>query len=187
MKVRVREKYQGFPRQVLLDKAHELGTSYEKYSTGCSQSTVAALHDILGFDNSLVRVASSSCAGQAAQVVGTCGALIGGTLVLDYYFGRPAEKMSDKELIQENVDSLLSAMGIAKLLYDKYIEEYGTIICPHIQTQLFGRHFYLWDEEELAKFEEAGGHSDSGKCINIVGNAVRWTMEILVDKGAVEL
>lgn len=187
MKVRVREEYQGYPRQALLDKTHKLGADYEKYSTGCSQSTVAALHDILGFDNSLVRAASSSCAGQAAQVVGTCGGLIGGTLVLDNYFGRPVEKMSDKEVIQENVDSLLNAMGIAKLLYDKYIEEYGTIICPHIQTQLFGRQYYLWDPDDLAEFEEAGGHSDPGKCTNIVGNAVRWTMEILIDKGAVEL
>jgi len=187
MKVKVTEKYRGLSRQALLDKAHELGMNYEKYSTGCSQSTVAALHDILGFDDSLVRVASSSCAGQAAQVVGTCGGLIGGTLVLDYYFGRPVEKMSDKELNQEDVNVLLNAMGIAKLLYDKYFKEYGTIICPQILTQLFGRHYYLWDEEELARFEEAGGHSDPGKCVNIVGNAVRWTLEILIDQGAVEL
>jgi C_GCAxxG_C_C family probable redox protein len=185
--MKVSEKYQGLTRQALLDKAHELGVNYERCSTGCSQSTVAALHDILGFDDSLVRVASSSCAGQAAQAVGTCGGLIGGTLVLDYYFGRPKEKMSDKEYSQEDVDILLNAMSIAKLLYDKYVKEYGTVICPHIQTQLFGRHFYLWDTEELAKFEEAGGHSDPAKCVNIVGNAVRWTLEILIDQGVVEL
>ena len=185
--MKVTEKYRGLTRQVLLDKAHELGTSYEKCSTSCSQSTVMALHEILGFDASLVKAASSSCAGQAAQGAGTCGGLIGGTMVLDYYFGRPAELMSDKEYVQENVDVLLNAMSIAKLLYDKYVEEYGTVICPHIQTQLFGRYFYLWDTEELAKFEEAGGHSDPGKCVNIVGNAVRWTLEILIDKGAVEL
>ena len=81
------EKYRGLSRQQLLDKAQELGANYEKYSTSCSQCTVAALHDILGFDDSLVRASNSSCAGQAAQVTGTCGGLIGGTFVLDYYFG----------------------------------------------------------------------------------------------------
>ncbi len=185
--MKVREKYQGLTRRELLDKAHELGVNYERCSTGCSQCTVAALHDILGFDASLVRAASSSCAGQAAQVAGTCGGLIGGTLVLDYYLGRPIEKMSNTEFIQENVDVLLNAMGIAKLLFDRYIEEYGTVICPQILTQLFGRQFYLWDPEELAKFEEAGGHSDPKKCVNIVGNAARWTLDILIEQGAVEL
>ena len=58
---------------------------------------------------------------------------------------------------------------------------------PAIQIQLFGRHYYLWDPEELAKFEEAGGHSDPKKCVNIVGYAARWTLEILLDQGAVEL
>jgi hypothetical protein len=185
--MKVRKKYQGLSRRTLLDKAYELGVNYEKCSMSCSQCTVAALHDILGFDACLVKAANSSCAGQAAQVAGTCGGLIGGTLVLDYYFGRPIEKISDKEFIQENVDVLLNAMGIAKLLFDKYVEEYGTIICPHIQSQLFGRHFYLWDTEELEKFEEAGGHSDPEKCVNIVGNAARWTLEILIDQSAVEL
>ena len=187
MKAKIREKYRGLSRQDLLDKAYELGTNYEKYSTSCSQCTVAALHDVLGFDDSLVRAANSSCAGQAAQVIGTCGGLIGGTMVLDYYFGRPVEKISDKEVIQENLDALANAIEIAKLLYDKYIEEYGTIICPHIQVQLFGRHFYLWDPDELAIFEKAGGHSDPEKCVSVVGKAARWTLEILLDKGAVEL
>ena len=187
MKAKVREKYQGLSRPQLLDKVYELGVNYEKYSTSCSQCTVAALHDILGFDDSLVRAANSSCAGQAAQIVGTCGGLIGGTFVLDYYFGRPADKLSDKEVIEENLDILRNAIGIAKLLYDRYIEEYGTVICPHIQVQLFGRHFYLWDPDELERFEAAGGHSAPKKCVNVVGNAARWTLEILIDKGAVEL
>ncbi len=185
--MKVRAEYQGLSLQALANKAHELGTDYEKYSTSCSQSTVASLHKILGFENSLVKAATSSCAGQAAQVVGTCGALLGGTMVLDYYFGRPVEKISRQELIQENVDSLLSAMSKAKLLYDKYVKEYGTIICPHVQTQLFGRSFYLWDKDELAKFEEGGGHSDPGKCMDIVGKVASWTIQILVGEGAIEL
>jgi len=36
------------------------------------------------------------------------------------------------------------------------------------------------------KFEKAGGYSAPDKCCHIVGNAARWVMEILLDKGAIE-
>jgi len=179
--MKVREKYRGLSRQELLDKAYELGLNYEKHSQSCCQSTVSALYELVDIDDTVVRVATSSAGGQAAQVVGTCGGLIGGTMVLDYFFGRPAEKMSYQEQIQSNVDALADALGVAGLLYDKYVKEYGSIICPHIQVQLFGRHYYFLDPDEVRKFEEAGGHED--KCPHIVGNAARWTMEILLDKG----
>jgi len=185
VKTKVREKYRSLSRQELLDKAYELGFSYEKNSHSCSQTTVAALHELLGFDEVVVRVATSSHAGYAGLVVGTCGGLVGGAIVLDYYFGRPVKNMSYRECIQANLEPLRDDTGVAKVLYYKYIKEYGTIICPHIQVQLFGRHYYLPDEGE--KFEKAGAHSDPKKCCHIVGNAARWVMEILLNKGAVEL
>ena len=182
----IREKYRGLSRQELLDKAYELGFNYEKSSESCSQSVVAALHELLDIDDVVVKVATSSAAGQAAQIVGTCGGLVGGTLILDYFFGRPAENMSYQEFIQDNDDLLMDAVEVAKLLYDKYVREYGTILCPHIQVQLFGRHYYLGDPDETEKFEKAGGHSDPKKsACHIVGNAAQWVMEILLDKGVV--
>ena len=108
-------------------------------------------------------------------------------MILDYYFGRPVEDLSYDESTPANWESLGGAMEIADLLFHKYIEEYGTIICPHIQMQLFGRHFYFKEPHEAEEFLKAGGHSDPEKCCNIVGNASRWVMEILIDKGAVEL
>ena len=187
MKANLREKYVGLSGQKLLDKAYELGFNYEKCCQSCSQSTVATIHEMLDIDDIVVKVATSSAGGQAGQVVGTCGGLIGGTMILDYFFGRPVENLSCTECTQANLDPLFNAVGIAGLLYEKYVREYGTIICPHIQAQLYGRHFYFLDEEEMAKFEKAGGHTDSPKsACHIVGNAARWVMDILLDKGAVE-
>jgi len=188
IKAKVRQRYQGLSRQELLDKAYELGFNYEKNARSCSQSTVAALHELLDIDDVVVRIATSSCAGQATQVVGTCGGLIGGTMILDYFSGRPAENMSYRECTKENLKSLRAAIGIAGLLYDKYVAEYGTILCPHIQVQLYGRAYYLLDPDELKKFDAIGAHSDPDKsCCRVVGNGARWIMEILLDKGAVEL
>ena len=185
VEVKVRQKYQGLSRQELLDKAYELGFNFEKYSQSCSQCTVAALHELVEMDDAIVRAASSSAGGQLAQVVGTCGGLIGGTMVLDYFFGRPADKMSHEEGIPGNGKLQMDAMQVANPLFFKYIEEYGTIICPQIHMKLFGRHYYILDKDEMEKFEAAGGHTT--KCTKVVGTAARWTMEILLDKGAIKL
>ena len=187
IKAKVREKYRGLSRQELLDKTYELGFNYEKNSYCCSQSPVAGLHELLGFDDVLVKVATSFSGGTAEQFSGTCSALAGGLMVLGYYFGRPAEKMSYQERIQDNIDALFSAFPPVRLLAGKFWKEYGTIICPHIHYQLFGRTWWLTDPDELKKFEEAGGHSAPDKCCHVVGTAARWTMEILLDEGAVEL
>lgn len=187
IKAKIREKYRGLSRQELLDKVYELGFNFERYSQSCSQTTTAALHELLDIDDVVVKVATSSNAGQDGQAVGTCGALLGGTMILDYFFGRPVEKLSYQEGIPGDLEVMWDAINAAKLLYDKYIKEYGTIICPHIMVRLFGRHYYFPDPDELEKFEKAGGHSAPDKCSHVVGTAARWVMEILLDKGAVEI
>ena len=180
--MKVREKYKGLSREALLDKAYELGRDYEKNSKSCCQSTVAALHELLEIDDIVVKVATSSAGGQAGQVSGTCGALIGGTMVLDYFFGRPVEKTSHVEFIPENVGLLMDAMtGPAATLYQRFVKEYGSIICPHIQVNFFGRHFYFLDPDNSRKMDEAA--DEEHQCHKLVGNAARWVIEIMLDKG----
>ncbi|MEJ2100219.1 MAG: hypothetical protein P8X68_09590, partial [Desulfobacterales bacterium] len=70
----VKEKYQGLTRPQLLKKVYQLGVGYESNSYGCSQCAVAALHEVIGFDDVIVKVTTSLCGGTASQVVGTCGA-----------------------------------------------------------------------------------------------------------------
>jgi C_GCAxxG_C_C family probable redox protein len=187
VKAKVREEYRGLSRQELLDKAYELGFNFEKNSFSCSQSTVAAIHELLEIDDVVVRVATSLSGGTAEQFSGTCGALSGGLIALAYFFGRPVEKLSYQERIQDNVDALFATFPAPQLLADKFVKQYGTILCPHIHRQLFGRTWWLLDPDELEKFEKAGGHSAPDKCSHVVGAAARWTMEIMFDEGAVEL
>jgi C_GCAxxG_C_C family probable redox protein len=183
----VKEKYQGLTRHQLLEKVYQLGVGYESNSYGCSQSAVAALHEVLGFDDVIVKVTTSFCGGTASQSVGTCGALAGGIIVFDYFFGRPAGLLSSEIIIEDNHKALESAQEAPKELVQKYIARYGTINCAGIMTQKFGRPFYLNDPDEFRKLEEAGGHTDPQKCVDVVGRAASWVMEILLDKGAVEL
>jgi C_GCAxxG_C_C family probable redox protein len=188
MKGILRDKYAGFSEEQLMDKAYELGFDFEKYSHSCSQSAVAAMHEMINMDDAVVRVATSSAGGQAARVTGTCGALIGGTIVLDYFFGRSVADLSHTDQVQANLAPLHDAVGIAGGLFDKFVAEHGTIICPHLQTRLFGRPFFISDEQEMAKFERLGGHTDPEKsCCRVVGNTSRWVMELLLDKNIIPL
>jgi len=172
-------------RRELLAKAAELGSNFEKYSGSCSQCTAAALREILGFEDIVVKVATSSCGGQAGLSSGVCGAVIGGTIVLDYYLGRPTELISATEEIPEGLEVLSSAMEAARLFCKKFTNQYGSILCPQVQTKIYGRSYNLQDPEEWKAFLEAGAHSDPTKCIRVVGNAAQWALETLIEKGII--
>lgn len=183
---KIREQYRNLSRDELLDKAYELGFNSEKYNYSCSQSVVAAIYWMLELDESVVRAATSLSGGTAEQFSGTCGSLVGGLMALGCFLGRPAHKLSSDEKKPSSVNALYASMGPPQELAERYWNEYGSILCPHIQRQLFGRTWWLLDSEELAKFEAAGGHSDPDKCCHVVGKGARWAMEILIDKGVVK-
>jgi hypothetical protein len=148
---------------------------------------VAALKEILGFEDIIVQVASSSCGGQAGLSTGACGGVIGGTLVLDYYLGRPAGMVSATEADPRGHEALARAMASARALGEKFIRHYGSILCPKLQEEIYGRSFDLQNPADWQAFIDAGAHSDPTKCMSVVGNAARWTLEILLDKQVVSL
>lgn len=176
------EKYRGLSREELLEKVYDLGVDFERYSGSCSQCTVAALHEVLAFDPVIVKIASSSCGGQAGCSIGACGAVVGGTIVLDYYFGRPAELLSKANETKEGQDALHSAMEISKAFCKRFNDEYGSILCPGVQKKIYGRSFNLQDESDWEAFMAAGAHTDSTKCMSVVGNGAKWVLEMLLDK-----
>jgi C_GCAxxG_C_C family probable redox protein len=175
------ETYEIWLKEQLFEKVYELGVGFERYSGSCSQCTVAALHEILGFEPVIVRVASSSCGGQAGCSVGTCGAVVGGTIVLDYYLGRPADLLSSTHEIQEGQDALKNAMEASKGFCQKFNDKYGSILCPGVQKKIYGRSFNLQDESDWEAFIAAGAHTDPSKCMSVVGNAAQWVLEILLE------
>ena len=184
-KMTVSEKYQNLTKQELLDAAYDLGVRFEKYSGSCSQCTVAALREILNFEDIIVKVATSSCGGQAGLSAGACGGVIGGTIVLDYYLGRSASLLSATREIPEGGPELSRGMEAARSLGEKFIRQYGSILCPQMQERIYGRSYNLQDPDDWKAFMEAGAHTDPAKCMSVVGNAAKWTLEILLDRQAV--
>jgi C_GCAxxG_C_C family probable redox protein len=175
------EKYRTLSREQLLQKAYDLGVSFEKYSGSCSQCTVAALREILDFEDIIVKVATSSCGGQAGLSTAACGGVIGGTIVLDYYLGRPANMVSATREIPEGMETFSRAMDAARALCNRFIQQYGSILCPQLQEKIYGRSFNHLDPADWQAFLDAGAHTDPTKCMSVVGNAARWTLEILLE------
>jgi len=188
MRAELKEEFRSLSREDLLQKAHDLGVAYEKHSFGCAQCTVAALYRILDFPDALVKAASSNAGGAAGQLLGTCGGMIGGMMILDYFNGRPFDQMSDSKIIPDpNIASLSRAVKLSQQLPKKFIDAYGGFNCANVQMSLFSRVFYLGDDDDMRKFEAAGGHTDPQKCLGVVGNGAKWALEILLDNEIVSL
>ncbi|MFZ5645909.1 MAG: C-GCAxxG-C-C family protein [Bacillota bacterium] len=179
--MKVKREYQNLTKEQLLDKIYELACDYEINAGSCSQSTVAAFHEVLGLDDSVVKVSTSLCGGVALQSIGTCGALSGGIMVLDYFFGRTVKEVQERDSFP-----ILLAQQVAKELFAKFLTKYHTVICMGIIIQYYGRPYYFEDPDDAQELLELGTHS-AEKCGGIVGQVARWVMEILIEKGAVEV
>jgi len=157
-----------------------LGFEYEKVYKGCSQCSLAAIHDTLGIRNDHVfKAATGLAAGGGLTGIGPCGSYIGGMLAISQLCGRERNNFSDPERIR------FKCFTLSRKFTQKFIEEFGTIICRDLQIRLFGRPYYIADPAEFEKFEAAGGHTD--KCTGVVGRASRLAVEFLLEEGLVSL
>jgi C_GCAxxG_C_C family probable redox protein len=161
------------------EKAYQLGKEYEKKYMGCGQCAVAALQDAIGIrDDDVFKATTGLAGGGAGTTDGSCGAYVGAIMVLGSLLGRERDKFDDFDSIAPNSP----AFTLMRKFRDKFIQEYGSIICRDIHTKVLGRPYYLVDPDEFKKFEEAGGHSDKG-CIEVVGKAAKWMAELIEEEG----
>jgi C_GCAxxG_C_C family probable redox protein len=155
-----------------MEKAYELGFKYERDYGSCPQCTFAAVSEILGKESKEMFKAIDGLAGGLGRTTnGTCGALTGGVAKISQRYGREDFP---------NLGQREKCMTLAKKLHDRFIEEYGSVICKDVQTKIMGRSYDFWNPKEREEFDKAGGHTD--KCPDVVGKAAKWTVEILIDE-----
>jgi len=161
-------------KKLLLEKAFQLAFDFEKEKHCCSQCTMAALQDVFQIKNEDIFSASFSFGGGLADTCkGTCGALIGGSMMISYFYGRRREEFF-KSISNGKANYL------TRKLYDKFIQEYGSCLCKDIQKKIFGRSFNFLDKKEIQIFEKSGGHID--KCPSVVAKGAKWAAEIIWDE-----
>ena len=137
---------------------------------------VAAIQDTLGIpDDAIFKAATGFAGGCGLTGIGICGGFAGGVMVLSQLLGRERPNFDDPEGVR------FKSFDITKMLADRFLDEFGTVICRDIQQRKFGRPYYLRDPEEFEKFHDAGAHDV--KCPEVVGAAARMAVEIALDQG----
>jgi len=158
----------------VLQKAYLLGKKYEKKCTGCAQTAIAAIFESLGIWNEDVfRSASGLADGLGLTGDGSCGALVGGSMVIGYLYGRGKDNFED-------MNKPMKSYALVKKLHDKYVNQYGTCRCHDVQEKLQGRSYDLWNAEELKEAFKSGMMEH---CSDLVGNVARLTTKIILNSG----
>ena len=160
-------------REEKLQKAYDLAFKYEAERGSCPQCVFSAIMETLDVgEPNIVQALDGLAGGTALSAQGSCGALIGGLAAISCLVGRTYKDFSAGEHKRR-------VFQYANKLYQKFIEEYGSILCKDVHQKLFGRTFNLMDKDEYAEFELMGAHVD--KCPRVSGNVAKWTAEIILD------
>lgn len=155
-----------------IQKAYELGVKYESEYRSCCQCTLGALQDAFNKkDDAVFKASTGLAAGTGLIGSAGCGGYSGGVIFVGQFIGRRRENFKESS-------SISGIFQIIKEFHDRFIKEYGSVICSDIQIKLFGRSFNLLNKDEKILFEKMGGHSD--KCPIVVGKAAAWIAEIIL-------
>ncbi len=169
-----REQGEKMENDATANKAYQLAAEYEKTCTGCAQSVAAGLMDALEIKNDDVfRAASGLADGIGLTGDGSCGALVGASMVIGLIFGR--ERKDHKDMMKPMKSYLM-----CRALHRDFIERYGSSRCHDIQQKLMGRTFNLLDPKDFSAAAQAGMMEH---CAGVVGRAARKAAELIIVEG----
>lgn len=155
----------------LLGQVYTRAFEYEQKYGSCPQCVLAAIQDVFGgIDDEVFKAGHALAGGVGLSTNGTCGALSGGVMALCCKHGRPRGNFANGRYLKSH--------QLAKKLYDRFVQEYGSCICRDVQKKILGRSFDMWDAKDYEEFGRAGGHKD--KCPSVAGNVAQWAAEILL-------
>ena len=157
------------------ESVKERAYNYERQYHGCSQCTLLALQELLGFEDELTFKAASSLCGGLAFSGNTCGALTAGVMVLGMKYGRAN--------IEEGLAGLVKGMLPAYRLVKWFEGEFGTTVCHEISG-------FQIDEETLKGILAVPEAMEAGlppelveKCSQLVGKTAEKVAQIVSEEG----
>jgi C_GCAxxG_C_C family probable redox protein len=164
-------KMTGREQAEMAEEAGRLAAEYERKCTGCAQSVVAGLLDSLGIkEEGVFKAASGLADGIGLTRDGSCGALVGGCMVMGLIFGR---ERKDHQDMMKPMQSYL----MCKELLEDFLEQYGTSRCNDIQLKLIGRTYDMYDPDQL---QEAFQSDMIEHCSGVVERAARKAARIIL-------
>lgn len=165
-------------------KAYKVAQKMEAAYGECSQATVRGLQEAYGeIDEEVVHNLGNFAGGVGCQGDGQCGAYSACVYFFSTKYARHIKDINTSgNLFCGNTAKALADLAAGRILVErlhtKFIEKFGTIICQQIHRKLYGRPYYILDDDELKKFFDAGAHdADKGAPI-VCANAAKWAVEI---------
>ena len=151
------------------------------FHSGCSQSVLGALQEEFGIGNKESFKAATVLSGGVARQGETCGAIIGALSALGLVIGR--ERMEDEETYKAMMPPSIEVRTRFREELKKqfgFEEELESTLCRDIQEKIYGRSFYMVDDEERQAFLDAGGHDETG-CPKVCGIAAQVAAEKILE------
>ncbi|MGB5925885.1 MAG: C-GCAxxG-C-C family protein [Dehalococcoidia bacterium] len=166
-------------KKELVEKARRLGREYIRKYGGCAPGTLMAVAHTLnlevGDDLFKAMMGFSSFAG-------VCGNVCGGIAAMGLRYGVGLEDfVKNPEIGSLSFAKLMTA---AKVLREKFAEEYGGYLCDEVQTKLFGKCVMPTSPEELEAFSKMDPEELKvfyEKCGSVTENAAGWTVTTILE------
>ncbi len=155
-------------KEELVEKARRLGREYLRKYGGCAPASLLAVAHTLNLE---VSDEVLKAMGGFSSLAGACGNLCGGIAAMGLKYGVNREDSVKNPEI--DFLSFAKMMTTAKVLREKFVEEYGSYLCDDIQTKLFGKCVMPTSPEELETFYE--------KCSSVTENAAGWTVAAILE------
>jgi len=166
-------------KKELVEKARRLGREYIRKYGGCAPGTLLAVAHTLNLEVSdevfKAMMGFSSFAG-------VCGNVCGGIAAMGLRYGVGLEDFVKNPEI--GFSSFAKLMTAAKVLREKFVEEYGGYLCDEVQTKLFGKCVMPTSPEELEAFMKMDPkelETFYEKCGSATENAAGWTVAAILE------
>jgi len=166
-------------KKELVEKARRLGREYIRKYGGCAPGTLLAVAHTLNLEVSDEVFKAMT---GFSSFAGVCGNVCGGIAAMGLRYGVGLKDFVKKPEI--GFLSFAKIMTTAKVLREKFIEEYGSYLCDDIQTKLFGKCVMPTSPEELEAFSKMDPEELEAfyeKCSHVTENAAGWTVAAILE------
>ena len=160
-------------REERIEKAVAAGVEAILRDDICARSAMAGLR--AAFPDMIPEEMVTAClslAGGTGSASGSCGAYCAGLMAVGLkYNSTIAEELADPAHQKRGMDKFMEYR-------DRFLARWGTVLCPKIHAQLFGKEYNLADDADHTAFLAMTGHTE--KCATVVASAVRMACEMIL-------
>jgi C_GCAxxG_C_C family probable redox protein len=151
-------------KEAFAKEAQERAYAYEYNFRGCCQGILLTFQELLGMEDELTFKAAGFLSAGVAICQKTCGALLGGQMVLGMKYGRSR--------LEEGPAPLFEKLEYAQKLVSNFERKFGSTECRDISGIDFS------DKEAFDEWRAGPGREKSSQ---IVGKTARLVAEILYE------